>query len=431
MPQAPKINWPDDNGEPVRAARARLEVAAGILHGLPQAAVRDRLASAFDLLSDPHSLWRQELLETFPDPAGYSRPMVEAGLDHGLKTWTGHAFLAAIEGEWPLEKPPPAEAGLLGQTSVLLAGSIPMPSLLACGLPLVQGSPTLVKTARGDPITAPLFRRCLAEIDPHLARCLEVVSFPSSDEASLKIFLEADCVVANGTDETIESIAERLKASQTLVAYGHKFSVAVVLSRGLRARTDLETVANALALDVALWDQLGCLSPVCVYILGDDSASQVSSLARAMSQAMAALENRLPRGPVPKTASAAIRQARDEASLRAASDPKIMLYTSEDSAWTVVGEANTQWRPTPLHRFLRIHPARNLAELKSTLAPLARHLSCVGVGGRSADPEAALDLGSEMTRLGASRFCELGQMQAPPIDWPRDGRPLLVSLAPG
>ncbi|RIL03509.1 MAG: hypothetical protein DCC71_14950, partial [Proteobacteria bacterium] len=38
-------------------------------------------------------------------------------------------------------------------------------------------------------------------------------------------------------------------------------------------------------------------------------------------------------------------------------------------------------------------------------------------------------LAGALANLGASRVCAPGALQAPPLDWPRDGRPVLLPLA--
>jgi hypothetical protein len=37
-------------------------------------------------------------------------------------------------------------------------------------------------------------------------------------------------------------------------------------------------------------------------------------------------------------------------------------------------------------------------------------------------------LARDLKDLGASRICEPGELQAPPLDWPRDNQPLLRAM---
>jgi hypothetical protein len=226
-------------------------------------------------------------------------------------------------------------------------------------------------------------------------------------------------VVASGSDQTIASIATRVKPPQRLVGYGHRLSVAAVAS------DRPPDSAGRLAEDVALWDQLGCLSPVAAFVASRDR-SGVEAFAAKLAAALAELEVRWPRGPVSPQTAAVIRNERDEAEMRAAAGAPVRLHRGEGSSWTVVAEVDSRIRPSPLHRFVRVHPVSGVPELLEALEPVGRHLACVGLGG-FADHRAELVAG--VSQLGVSRVCPLGAMQAPPISWCHDNQGVLLPLA--
>ena len=43
--------------------------------------------------------------------------------------------------------------------------------------------------------------------------------------------------------------------------------------------------------------------------------------------------------------------------------------------------------------------------------------------------ETSAKIAAELTRLGASRVCAPGTLQTPPLEWPRDGRAVLLPFA--
>jgi hypothetical protein len=309
-------------------------------------------------------------------------------------------------------------------TGVLLAGSIPMPSLLAVLAPLVLRSPVLAKTASRDPVTAPLVARAIAEVDAELGRCIAVTSFAGDDEACSAAFLSADCIVAAGSDATVDAVAARIAAPRRLVAYGHRLSVAA-LGREALSGESLTSAAESLALDVALWDQLGCLSPVSVYAVGgeDDATARV---VEALGAALERAEKRWPRGPISPRTAAIIAHERADAELRAAAGGEVSIRTSHDTAWTVIGEADTALREMPLHRFLRVQPLADEAALLEALRPFAPHLAAVAVEGFAGRTP---DLARALARLGASRICRAGSLQTPPLSWHHDGSGVLIPLA--
>jgi hypothetical protein len=309
-------------------------------------------------------------------------------------------------------------------TSVLAGGSIPMPTLLSGLLPLVLGSPVLLRETSKDPITGALLKRSLESCDRDLARAFEAISFPSDDTNALESFLEAPCVVATGSDETIRSIEARLRPSQRFVAYGHRFSIAVV---GQECATDaelLESMASGLASDIARWDQSGCLSPVVVYLLDIDELDR-GRIAQAIAEALDRVAESMPRGEIPREALASQALERSEARMRQASGRPVLVIEGKDSS--VLLEDDARPRPAPLGRFVRLLPVDSEADLSRALEPFRGHLSNVALAGLASGESSALE--AAMAALGVSRFTSPGRLQTPPIDWPHDGMPLLLPMA--
>jgi hypothetical protein len=412
--------------EEIRGRLQGLRAAGEALRRRPAGEVLDLLARLLDGWSDPGSAWRRDLERELPAATGFAPPTAREGLRRGLAEWDGAALRTLVDRElggvdrldaWS----GPAVRGF-DTTAVLLAGSIPMPTLLSLVAPLVLRSPVLAKSASRDPVTPRLVARSIAETDAGLGRCIEVVSFPGEDRERSGAALGAGCVVATGSDATVQAVAARVGAPRRFVGYGHRLSVAA-LGAGLSSAGTLDPVAARLALDVALWDQLGCLSPVAVYAVGEPLADAV---AESLARALAMLEQELPRGLVPPDASAAIAHERADAELRGAAGRRVALHGGVGSTWTVVREADERPRPAPLHRFVRVHPVDGVDGLLAALAPLSAHLAGVAVEGFGAETP---HLARELAWLGASRVCRTGTLQAPPLGWHHDGQGVLSVLA--
>jgi hypothetical protein len=350
----------------------------------------EAVARVLDAWSDPASPWRECLATELPEATGFTPPVVREGLRLALADWSGDALRELVELEAPEEG--------ASVTGLLLAGSIPMPSILALLAPLALGSAVFAKCAARDPVTPKLVARSLRELEPELGERIEVADFRGDDAERVAALCEADLVVATGSDETVARVRAR-----RVVRHGHRLSVAAV---GAGA-----CPAEELALDVALWDQLGCLSPLAVY------ARDADGLARALSAALERIERRLPRGRVDPRAAALAVHERDAAELRGA-------RISSASGWTVVRETDSRWRPAPLHRFVRVHPVHDAGELLAALAPLAPHLAGVALAGFGGETRRLADA---LASLGASRICAPGRLQAPPLAWPRDGLGVLTA----
>jgi hypothetical protein len=217
-------------------------------------------------------------------------------------------------------------------------------------------------------------------------------------------------------------VAARLPPGRRLVAHGHRLSVAAI-GPGATTGGALARAAEGLALDVALWDQLGCLSPLAVFVAeGDEKAAD--RVAEALAEALARAEERWPRGRVDDPALAAAARERADAELRAAAGRRVGVHAG--SGWTVLREADASWRPAPLHRFVRVHPVADPDGLGPALAPLRRHLAGVAFAGFG---DATARVSRRLAELGASLVCAPGTLQAPPLDWPQENRLPLLPLA--
>jgi hypothetical protein len=404
----------------LRARLAALRAAGEELRARPASSVIDALAAVLDRWRDPDAPERRALERELPAVTGFSEANVREGLARGLAPWSGDAMRGLARRE--LAGGNGAFARGHAVTSVLLAGAIPMPALASVIAPLALRSAALVKTAARDPITAPLVARSIAAVDAQLGRCVEVVEFPGGDAECMEVFLGADCILATGSDATISAVAARVGPHQVLLRHGHRLSIAV-LGRAACDGAELEEAAHGLALDVALWDQLGCLSPVGVYVATD--ASGVRRVGQALARALDAVGRALPRGEVDAQSAALFAHEVSSAELRAAAGRAVVVHAASDATWAVVCEPDAGPRPIPLHRFVRVHPVPAPERLDTALGPLAAHLAGVALAGfGAAQPEVE----ARLRALGATRVCAPGALQSPPLGWARDGLPALGSL---
>src|SRR5262249_59665049 len=110
-------------------------------------------------------------------------------------------------------------------------------------------------------------------------------------------------LVATGPDLTVGGLPRRL--GDRVVAHGERSSIVVV---GRDGAPDCDALAPQVAMDVALHDQRGCLSPHAVYVDGDTHA-----FAERLAAALDTLAGPLPPGPLEVEERAAHRAAVGEA----------------------------------------------------------------------------------------------------------------------
>jgi hypothetical protein len=412
----------------IESRLAALRAAGAKLRRRPAHETLSVLAQVMDGWSDGDSPWRRDLALQLPAATGFSRANVEAGLQKALEGWTGAALLHRVEHELgSLERlDTSGEQMITGfeTTAVLLAGSIPMPSLLEIIAPLVLRSPVLAKSASRDPLTPRLVANSIAHFDAELGECVDVVDFPGDDDACMRAFLSAGCVSATGSDETIASVRARVTSPRRLLVAGHRLSVAALGPEAIAGEA-LNRACEAIALDVALWDQLGCLSPIAIYVTSTDS-KRLAAVAAALAACLEAAEESLPRGEIDPAAAASVTRERAEAEMRAATGRAVQVFASEGTKWTVILEDDASPRPAPLHRFVRVIPVAGEAALGAALSSFRRHLAAVALEGFGPDSGALV---RTLADLGVSRICPVGSLQSPPLDWPHEGRDLIRPLA--
>lgn len=202
-----------------------------------------------------------------------------------------------------------------------------------------------------------------------------------------------DHAIVYGRDETVRAWASTLPPEVGFEGFGH--GVGVVY---LDAPT--EAAAEALALDVARYDQRGCLSPQCVFVRGE-----ARGFARALHEALGALEATLPRGALDAGEGAAVMQ------------------------WQGVQMAQCGW-----FRRGATHAVGGRDEPARVGSPGARNVVVVGVSGPAAVGELLGEERAHVSVLGTDRveralwpWCRgrivtVGAMQDPPLDGPEDAR---------
>ncbi len=282
-----------------------------------------------------------------------------------------------------------------------VASNVPGLALPAIALGCLAGAAVVVKSGRGDPTSAPAFRRALDAVDPSLAATVVATTWPGGTvDAEAAVLSRADVVVATGSDATVAAIAARHGAK--VIVHGSRTSFAVV-----RDDTEDDEMA-ALASDVARYEQRGCLSPHAVLVLGD---------AHAVAARLLAALDAVARDLAPPCLSTAEKAARrlglEDARFGGA-------VVTESTGGAVVVDSARRLTDGIGGRTVRLHALADVREVADAFAPAT--IECIGVGR-------GIELDAEVLRArGVARVCPLGRMQRPRIDWPRGQRPALASL---
>jgi len=337
-----------------RAARLRLE----------------RLLDAARLLANPSHPVGRTLRNRLFEAGALSAPGIEAALELCLETTPTEADLRQLLATTPKT----------GRAHVLLSGSVCTAAFRAIAIAVVASEHVWVRASRRDPALA----GALHELAPDLFRLVPELRPEPGDH-----------VWAYGSDETLAVVERSLPGGVWLHRHGHGFGAALIGASGI---TNAE--AKGLALDTALFDQQGCLSPRLVYVAGDLAAAR--RVAIALSEALAELELRLPPAPRDDETLAALRRERDARAYAFELHPA-------GSGWVTLGteaELPEPWRC--LHVVSAPDPVAELAKF-------SRYLTCVSVAAGSPTEELR-------AALTGARVVGFGEMQRPPLDGPVDRR---------
>lgn len=396
-----------DTPEHIRRLAQRVHDAGPVLRSQTLEERASWLVRAAERLKPNGPLGRVARRE-LPDETGLSEEMVAWGLETtvgdirlgGLIKLAGDALRAAGPGATP--------ASLV---TVVLAGNVFAASVRAVFVPLLLGSPVLIKASSSETRFPRLLERALGIANPTLGHAAAVVSFPGgSAQHEAAMHSLADVVSVFGGDETVNAVTVQVPENVGVIGHGHGISVAYCGSEA-RAPDRVQDIVSGLALDVAAYDQRGCLSPQLIYIEDQDGRS-MHSFASKLSNALDDVNQTLPRGPLPLAVGAAQAQWRGLAEV----DGSLL-----EGASHALSVEPRQPRLSPGFRNASLVRVDGIDAAIRAMRPFGQHLKCVGTEASSEERlaralEAATELDAYVTAIGT--------MQTPAFDSQADGRPV-------
>lgn len=309
---------------------------------------------------------RERLLETCQlSPAG-----IELGLTRCLELRPTPHELESLLASTP-------EAA---RAHVLLSGNVFVAALRALAIGVASSPRVSVRASRRDPALAEALHRQA----PNLFELTPALSPESGDH-----------VWAYGADATLAEVRAKLPKGAWFHEHGTGFGAIALQARAWR-----ESDARDIALDAALFDGQGCLSPRVVCVAG--SAEEARDIARTIARELHDLERELPFGA---------RSAAELAQTVRARDAATYAFETFDAGGAWVSAGSTFTLP-PSGRNLHVLAT---ASPRAALAGCSEALTCIGCNDA--------ELGAELSAaFPGARIVPLGAMQRPPLDGPVDRR---------
>lgn len=428
QPTDPSTSWTTPGSAPWRRALLTPPSVTRVLEGLAAAG-----APLAEISDDAILAAWQRTLEELIDPGSESRRSIDGHLAavHGLSPPALQGALESVlEGVMGEHARALFQQAALEQTTartpprpllVVLASNIPALAVQALLPALALRRPVLLKSASAEPLFVPLLLERLVAHEPRLRPGLAALTWPGGEGSIEEVVLAGvGRVVAYGGGDAMDDL--RRRAGGKLIAFGPKLSLAIV-----GAEVDPRRVAPGLARDIALFEQRGCLSIQWVVTFGDPRA-----LAEALAEGLRQLASSWPRVPssdIPLDELSALRQLRDEATMRGLYQPSLGL----DEGTVIVEDPDALkdpedldsrgFEPSPGGRCVRIYPVADEESLAAALAPWRDRLQGVALAGE------AWRLAPSLRALGVSRLAEAGELQQPDSSWRNGGISLLEALA--
>lgn len=282
-----------------------------------------------------------------------------------------------------------ARAGKAKRGHVLLSANVFIAAHRAIALALAASEQVFVRASRREPV----FAQLLSEAAPGLFAVVEELR-PET----------GDVIWAYGSDQTMTELRGGLPSGVTLKAHGSGFGV-VAVREGDLTESDWRSFVDGVALDTALFDQRGCLSPR--LILAEGNAPFYQRLHSELRQALDRIAIAIPRGRLLPEEQADLTWYRE--CVRSLGD-----WQEGDGG--AVAAIETKMEPVPPPgRALQIC---RVPDLVATLKELTPQLTCVAHPANAPAPwKSALH-----NAVPRARHCPAGKMQRPPFDGPVDLR---------
>ncbi len=175
-----------------------------------------------------------------------------------------------------------------GSMTTIAPGNLPIIAAECILLGALVGIDHDVALSTRGRVLAVATEEALCDASPKMSKRLRLHTWRQLDEAKQQRLLQKQRVVAYGTADTIEWIAQRAGPKTTVIPHGPTLTVGVVSSVPTAERA--EHIAN----DVLRWDQRGCRSLRLLVCVGDES--DMNATAAICAEAFKKVARVLPAG---------------------------------------------------------------------------------------------------------------------------------------
>ena len=333
------------------------------------------------------------------------------------------AALAELAGDVP-----EVEADNTSKLLAILAGRVPALAAKVLFHGLCAGVGVILKPSSAEPVFARLLVKSMNAVAPEVP----VSHAPTGRLLLDELVKAAPLCLVYGSDETVASVLAARPALPTLTG-PHMESFAIVFASALTDDAAARAIAYKIALDTAIYDQSGCLSPVAGLV---QSGGTITTREFAGYLLESLIKTPLKTGAYRPELLAPVRLFLQESSLLYGRDA---VLTGPDGIPPAVIMSDVL-RPSPGMRTIQViefqsndDPASRPPDLTALLPGLQNRIQ--GISIATGSPGDALTESAETAALLAANpafrpnyLCAPGFLQDPPALWPENGIVLASEL---
>jgi hypothetical protein len=309
--------------------------------------------------------------------------------------------------------PIPTSRVALKNVLAILPGNVVGPTIATAYCAAAAGATIMLKSSSRELQLAEIVAGQFESLGALLAQTVTPIRWSGGDQDfEARLFPRASKIIAFGDDRTIADIRRRTPNGITVMGYGSAYSLGFVPSSADKAKA-----AAGAAVDVALFDQRGCLSPQTIYVEGDEAKAIL--FAHALAGELDNISRTLPRARIGDAEKVAVAEFIRRLMIRAlplsshALDAVILGSREQGIPEYVVG---VEQFSTPVcagfGRIVVVMACRSALEAAQASSELGNRLDTVGIA-----PPLTAELREAFANCDVRRVCALGEMQRPPLGY--------------
>ncbi|RLF60296.1 MAG: hypothetical protein DRN25_03045 [Thermoplasmata archaeon] len=302
----------------------------------------------------------------------------------------------------------------LGKLLHIVAGNVPIVSILSFVMGILTKNINIIKVASGDPATFIYFALSFEEIDKNhpVNRTTSTLYWRHNADVERKCINIVDGLLVWGSFDALYSIRKKSKPGQAILEFGPRRSFIFVGEEVYKDISALEEISQRIVHDLSLYDQQACHSPQVIFFEGN-----AEKFCEAIAKTLEKEKYKLPKGFTSIDEKASITHERMMARFRG--DKVFHPSTTE---WTVILTKDFEnTKNHPLSRTLYVVEVENL---KEAVKYIDRSVMVVAFSSY----ERLEELKEDVFLRGADRVTMVGRMGYFPLGHPQEGKRNLSQL---